>query len=155
MASQSIQNNSSLESPIYVFMVAWYPALIRLTALGFFIFFSTLALHSLHLIHFGDQYISFARWGSDSEANELMICTIYIVWSLFLWRFAKAPFKDSTFMDFTIVANIAHFGVMIFQGFLMKGEHHHLLGDVLLAWVGFTPLIIFWFVIRRHLEELK
>ena len=89
----------------------WLPWVIRMTAVGFAAFFSILALHTLRIIDFGDAYIHYARWGSDSGAYELMICTIYLVWAVFLWRCAKNPLAEKTFLDFTVVANVAHFGV--------------------------------------------
>ena len=135
-------------SPVVGFMSDWFPWVIRLTALGFFVFFFVLALHSLNLIDFGDTYSSLVRWGVNAEAYELMICMIYIVWSVFLWRCAGKPYEEITFIDFTVVANMAHFGLMFFQGLFMEGEHQHLHGDILLAWAGLFPLIVFWFFLR-------
>ncbi len=130
------------------FMAAWLPFTIRMTALGFFIFFFVLTLQSLHLAHFGETYLSLVRWEENGESYELMICAIYLVWSLFLWRSAAAPYDTRFFLDFTVAANVAHFGIMFFQGILMEGKHQHLYGDIALAWAGFTPLIIFWAVLR-------
>jgi hypothetical protein len=124
------------------------PWVIRLTAAGFAIFFSVLALHTLRVLDFGATYLSLVRWGSHGEAYELMICTIYLVWAPFLWRCARNPLAEKTFIDFTVVANVAHFGVMFFEGVLMEGEHVHLVGDVLLGWSGLILLMIFWIPVR-------
>ena len=73
-----------------------------------------------------------------------MISTIYLVWGAFLWRAASQPFRHRLFIDFTVAANAAHFGLMFLQGLLMPGEHIHLAGDVLLGWaspVSYTHLL--------------
>ena len=123
---------------------------IRLTAAGFAVFFSVLAFHSTNVADFGETYLSLVRWGTNSEAYELMICTIYLVWAVFLWRCAANPLAEKTFLDFTVVANVAHFGLMFFQAWAMNGEHQHLHGDVLLGWVGLLLLIAFWVPARRY-----
>ncbi len=132
------------------FFVKGLPFVIRATAIGFGVFFSVLAMHSLNLANLGDTYLSLVRWGSHSEAYELMICTIYLVWAVFLWRCATNPWKEKTFLDFTVVANVAHFGLMFVQSIFMEGEHQHLTGDVLLGWSGLLLLIVFWVPARKH-----
>ncbi|MDQ6155143.1 hypothetical protein NMF55_09175, partial [Pseudomonas aeruginosa] len=81
---------------------------------------------------------------------ELMISTIYLVWGAFLWRAASQPFRHRLFIDFTVAANAAHFGLMFLQGLLMPGEHIHLAGDVLLGWASLLPLMLFWIPQRKR-----
>ena len=129
--------------------VWWLSFILRFLAIGFGIFFSALALHSVHLIGFGDTYLSLVRWGSHGEAYELMICVIYLAWSPFLWIAAREPLRQKLFIDFTVVVNVVHFGTMFVQGLVMEGEHQHLYGDVLLGWFGLLPLIVIWLPLRK------
>jgi hypothetical protein len=82
-----------------------------------------------------------------------MICTIYLVWAIFLWRCAGNPLQEKTFLDFTMVANAAHFGLMFFQGLFLHGEHQHLFGDILLGWSGLILFIVFWIPSRRFAKQ--
>lgn len=87
-------------------------------------------------------------WGSVGDAEEQMISIIYIVWGVFLWLAAKDPFKHSMFINFTIAANVAHFGLMAVQSLVMPGEHTHLYGDVLLGFIVIAILAVPWFAAR-------
>ncbi len=141
--------DSSSPLPMGMF-IKGLPFVIRFTAFGFAVFFFVLALHSLDVANLGSEYLALVRWGSHGEAYELMICTIYLVWAIFLWRCADNPLQEKTFLDFTVVANVAHFGLMFFQSFYMEGEHQHLHGDVLLGWSGLLLLIVFWIPVRKY-----
>lgn len=130
--------------------IFWISFELRFLAIGFGIFFSVLALHSVHLIDFGHTYLSLVRWGSHGEAYELMICVIYLAWCPFLWIAARDPMNEKTFIDFTVVVNVVHFGTMFFEGLAMEGERIHLIGDVLLGWLGLFPLIVLWLPVRAQ-----
>lgn len=90
------------------------------------------------------------RWGHDGSAYELMITSIYVVWGAFLWRAAKDPLQNRSFLDFTLVANAVHFSVMFAAGVLVDGEHLHLVGDVLVGWIAVLALAAVWLPARRH-----
>ena len=49
------------------FYVRNLPFTIRFLSLGFFVFFVTLAFHSLNLLDFGPLYLSLVRWGQHGE----------------------------------------------------------------------------------------
>lgn len=131
-------------------MSPWLPRIIRLSAVGTATFFGLLALHSVRLLDLGPAYLEIVRWGTHAEAYELMICTIYLVWSAFLWRAARSPLQQKLFLDFTIAANVAHFSVMFLQSIFLHGEHQHMLGDVLMGWSGLLVLILAWLPARKH-----
>lgn len=137
----------------------WLIRVMRLLALGFLLFFGTgmivILFYNQSLLNSegGRLAMSLVRWGNPGgggEHYELMICVIYIVWGAFLWRAAANPLRHKLFMDFTVVANTAHFGLMFIQGLLMHGEHIHLVGDILLGWAGLLLLILFWLPARAH-----
>ncbi len=79
-----------------------------------------------------------------------MLSAVYIVWGLFLWLTAKDPLRHRLFLDFTIAANAAHFGVMLEQGIVTEGEHTHLVGDVLLGWLLVIVLAAVCLPVRRR-----
>lgn len=150
MNSETLPSSAQHASGGEYRMSPWLPWIIRLSAVGTTLFFGLLGLHSLRLLDFGPGYLSFVRWGSNSEAYELMICTIYLVWSAFLWAAARRPLQQKLFLDFTITANLAHFSVMFLQSLFLHGEHHHMMEDVLLGWVGLLVLMVAWIPARRH-----
>ena len=89
-------------------------------------------------------------WGDVGDAEEQMISIVYIVWGLFLWLAARDPARHRLFIDFTLAANLAHFGLMAIPSFTY-GEHTHLSGDVLLGFVILGVLAWAWLPIRRQL----
>ena len=44
-----------------------------------------------------------------------MISIVYIVWGFFLVAVARDPGGKKLFIDFTLAANVAHFGLMGFR----------------------------------------
>lgn len=89
-------------------------------------------------------------WGSVGDAEEQMISVVYIVWGVFLWLAARDPRQNRLFIDFTLVANVVHFGLMGVQSFTY-GEHTHLYGDVLLGFLILGVLAAAWLPVRRQL----
>ena len=66
---------------------SWLPAMIRLTAVGYLLFFvPDLILASTH--HIGALPPLFARlfkWGAGGDPVAVMFSTVYVVWALFLF----------------------------------------------------------------------
>ena len=90
-------------------------------------------------------------WADPGDAEEQMISIVYIVWGIFLWKAAKDPLGHRLFLDFTLVANFAHFGLMAIQAVVIPGEHLHLVGDVLGGFVLLAVLAAAWLPARRQL----
>lgn len=59
------------------------------------------------------------------------------------------PLKNYMFFEFTMIANIAHFGAMLIMGLVMTHESPHLIGDVFLGWVMLLIYIYFWLPVRK------
>jgi len=100
----------------------------------------------------GKFLLRLVRWGElhgGGEHYELMISAIYIVWGWFLLKAANEPLKNYMFFEFTMVANIAHFGAMFVMGLAMTHESPHLIGDVFLGWVLLFIYIYFWLPVRK------
>lgn len=117
---------------------------------AFFIFFNIPEI--LLQFEWGKFFIRLIRWGElhgGGEHYELMIAAIYIVWGLFLLKAAKDPLKNYMFFEFTMVANIAHFGVMFVMGLVMNHESPHLIGDVFFSWAILLVYIYFWLPVRK------
>jgi hypothetical protein len=130
-----------------------FPIALRVVAIGFVVFFGAGFLALIAGTSIPPALGGLVRWGQHGKAYELMICSIYVVWAGFLWCAAKAPVRNKMFLDFTILANAAHFGTMLVEGMVMPGEHHHLHGDVLLGWAALLPLAVLWPPVRRTNEH--
>lgn len=138
----------------------WLPLVLRLAGVSFIVFFGIALLGILTSLDKtmlqsgpGQLLMRLVRWGQQGgggEHYELMISAIYIVWGAFLWKVAANPLGNKVFLDFTVTANLAHFGLMFLQGLLMQGEHIHLLGDVLLGWLLLGVLMAVWLPARRY-----
>ena len=138
--------------------VFWLPVMIRLTAVGYLLFFvPDLILAMTH--HINTLPPLFARlfdWGSggpDDPAVAVMFATVYIVWALFLFTSAKAPLANRLFLDFNLTANSAHFGVMLVMAVTMDDQHEHIVGVVALGLLTTVPLAACWLPVRRLVKS--
>ncbi|WP_323122291.1 DUF6632 domain-containing protein [Burkholderia alba] len=132
----------------------WLPLAIRLLAAGFVVFFGAAIVvvltgldRTLVTRPAGRLVLRLIRWGGLDGTGahyELMISVVYVVWGVYLWRAAANPLAHRLFLDFTVVANAAHFGLMFFQGMRMPDERIHLIGDVPLGWAGLVLMAVFW-----------
>ena len=130
----------------------WLPAMIRLTAVGYLLFFvPDLILASTH--HIGALPPSFARlfkWGEGGDSVAVMFSTVYVIWALYLFHSARAPLTNGLFLDFNLTANSAHFGAMLLMAVTMRDEHRHLSGVVALGLITTIPLAACWLPIRHR-----
>jgi len=116
----------------------------------FVVFFVAAFIGSAMKISTPDLLYRMVGWGGVGDAEEQMISVVYIVWGLFLWASARDPLRNRLFIDFTLVANVVHFGLMGIQSFTY-GEHTHLYGDVLLGFLVIGALAAAWLPVRRQL----
>ncbi|AHI67186.1 DUF6632 domain-containing protein [Burkholderia thailandensis] len=145
----------------------WLSLITRLLGVSFVLFFSTLIVtillgidHQIAGNPIGLLALRLVRWGGvhgGGEHYELMISAVYVVWGVFLWEAANEPFEHKLFLDFTVAANAAHFGLMFVQGLVMPGERIHLVGDVALGWFVLVLFAATWIPARsktakRHAE---
>lgn len=130
---------------------AWLPAIIRLTALGYLVFFvPNLFLATTHRIGTLPPVLGrLFDWGADGDAVAVMLSTVYIVWALFLFRSARAPSSNRMFLDFNLTANAAHFAVMLVMALTMPEEHQHTAGVLALGVISTVPLAACWLPVRR------
>ncbi|AIV66086.1 putative membrane protein [Burkholderia pseudomallei] len=141
----------------------WLSLVIRLLGVSFVLFFgAAIVTILLGIDHratgdpIGLLVLRLVRWGGvhgGGEHYELMISTVYVVWGAFLWKAADAPFEHALFLDFTVVANVAHFGLMFVQGLTMPGEHLHLVGDVALGWLALALFAATWLPARGNTRK--
>jgi hypothetical protein len=131
---------------------SWLPVMIRLTAVGYLLFFvPDLVLAWTH--HVNGLPPLLARlfdWGEGGDAIAVMFATVYIVWAVFLYRSATAPLANRLFLDFNLTANSAHFGVMLVMAVAMREHHRHLAGVVALGLLTTVPLAACWLPVRRR-----
>lgn len=133
---------------------AWLPLVIRLTALGYLIFFvPNLILAATH--HISTLPPVLARlfdWGAggpNDPAVAVMFSTVYVVWAIFLFRSARAPSENRMFLDFNLTANAAHFTVMLVMAVTMPDQHQHTAGVLALGVISTVPLAACWLPVRR------
>jgi hypothetical protein len=131
---------------------AWLPVVIRLTAVGYLLFFvPDLILASTH--HVSGLPPLLARlfdWGAGGDAVAVMFSTVYIIWALFLFASARDPLANRLFLDFNLTANAAHFGAMLVMAVAMRDEHRHLTGVVALGLLTTVPLAACWLPVRHR-----
>ncbi|OMC07378.1 MULTISPECIES: hypothetical protein [unclassified Mycobacterium] len=131
---------------------AWLPLMIRLTAIGYLLFFvPDLVLASTH--HIGTLPPFFARlfdWGAGGDSVAVMFATVYIVWALFLFASARDPLANRLFLDFNLTANAAHFAAMLVMAVAMHDEHQHIAGVLALGVLTTVPLAACWLPVRRR-----
>lgn len=98
--------------------------LLRLLCVGFlaaFIPWITLILLNAPLLAPGSRLAPMLRFQPYNPAYESMMAAIYIVWALMLWRASRDPARHLLFIDFTILASVAHGLVMLIATPLQKG----------------------------------
>lgn len=139
---------------------SWLPAMIRLTAVGYLLFFvPNLVLATTH--HINSLPPSLDRlfnWGAGGDPVAAMFSIVYVVWALFLFRSASAPLASRLFLDFNLTANSAHFAVMLIMAVAMRDEHQHMAGVLALGVLTTVPVGACWLPVRRagpkHLRPL-
>ncbi len=131
---------------------SWLPVMIRLTAVGYLLFFvPNLVLAATH--HINGLPPLLARlfdWGEGADPVAVMFSTVYIVWALFLFASARAPLANRLFLDFNLTANGAHFAAMLVMAVAMHDEHRHLAGVLALGLITTVPLAACWLPVRRR-----
>lgn len=88
---------------------------------------------------------------SDDEGQEyvVMIAAIYLAWAAFMWIAARDPLHNQAMIEFTIVGNFVHLGVMAFMAIADSSHRAHLLGDVPIGLALPIVLTIVWLPVRK------
>jgi len=154
-----MKNELKQASSFHQLKISRFSRVAKFIGISFLLFFSGVVLliflkvpDILLQFEWGKFLVRLVRWGDlhgGGEHYELMIAAIYIVWGWFLLKAANEPLKNYMFFEFTMVANIAHFGAMFVMGLVMAHETPHLIGDVLLGWVILLVYIYFWLPVRK------
>jgi hypothetical protein len=133
----------------------WLPVMIRLTAVGYLLFFvPNLILASTHHVNglppLLARLFDWGEGGLNDQAIAVMFSTVYVVWALFLFASAKAPLANRLFLNFNLTANSAHFAAMLVMAVAIRDEHQHLVGVVALGLLTTVPLAACWLPVRRR-----
>lgn len=126
---------------------SWLPVMIRLTAVGYLLFFVPDLVFAL--TDRANALFDWGQGGRNDPAIAVMFATVYIVWALFLFASAKAPLTNRLFLDFNLTANSAHFAAMLAMAVALPDQHHHLAGVVALGLLTTVPLAACWLPVRR------
>ena len=137
---------------------SWLPVMIRLTAVGYLLFFvPDLILASTHHIRRVAAIVRpTLQLGTGRRIRSaVMFSTVYVVWALFLFRSARAPLANRLFLDFNLTANSAHFGAMLLMAVTMRDEHQHLAGVLALGLLTTVPLAACWLPVRHRSKNAE
>ena len=126
---------------------AWLPMMIRLTAIGYLVFFVPNLV--VAVTHRDYAVFDWGDGGSNDQAVSIMFSTVYLIWALYLFSSARAPLANRLFLDFNLAANAAHFGVMLIMAITMAHEHNHIVGVLVLGLISTVPLAACWLPVRR------
>lgn len=126
---------------------AWLPMMIRLTAIGYLVFFVPNLV--VAVTHRNYAVFDWGQGGSEDQAVSIMFSTVYLVWATYLFSSARAPLANRLFLDFNLTANAAHFGVMLIMAVTMSHEHKHIVGVLVLGLLSTVPLAACWLPVRR------
>ena len=128
----------------------WLPLMIRLTALGYLLFFvPDLILATTHQVQGLPPLLArLFDWGDGGDAVAVMFATVYIVWAIFLFQAARNPLAHKLFLDFNLAANSAHFTAMLVMALTMPEHHHHAVGVVALGLLTTVPIGACWLAVR-------
>jgi hypothetical protein len=135
---------------------AWLPAMIRLTAVGYLVFFvPNLILATTHHINTLPPFLArLFNWGAGGDPVAVMFSTVYVVWAIFLFRSAQAPLANRLFLDFNLTANGAHFSAMLIMAITMADQHQHTAGVLALGVISTVPLAACWLPVRRAATQM-
>ena len=130
---------------------SWLPTMIRLTAVGYLLFFvPDLVLAATQHVHGLPPVLArLFDWGAGGDPVAVMFATVYVVWALFLFGSARTPLANRLFLDFNLAANAAHFGAMTIMAVAMPDQHRHLAGVLALGVLTTVPLAACWLPVRR------
>jgi hypothetical protein len=128
----------------------WLPLMIRLTALGYLLFFvPDLVLATTHQIQVLPTLLArLFDWGEGGDAVAVMFSTVYIVWAIFLFQSARIPLAHRLFLDFNLTANSAHFIAMLIMALTMPEHREHAVGVVALGLLTIIPIGACWLPVR-------
>jgi hypothetical protein len=128
----------------------WLPLMIRLTALGYLLFFvPDLVLATTHQIQVLPTLLArLFDWGEGGDAVAVMFSTVYIVWAIFLFQSARNPLAHRLFLDFNLTANSAHFIAMLIMALTMPEHREHAVGVVALGLLTIVPIGACWLPVR-------
>lgn len=128
----------------------WLPLMIRLTALGYLLFFvPDLVLATTHQIQALPPLLArLFDWGGGGDAVAVMFATVYIVWAIFLFQSARYPLAHRLFLDFNLTANSAHFTAMLMMALAMPEHRQHVAGVIALGLLTIVPIGLCWLPVR-------
>ena len=130
---------------------AWLPVMIRLTAVGYLLFFvpDLILATTYHINTLPPFFARLFNWGDGGDSIAVMFATVYVVWALFLFASARAPLSSRLFLDFNLTANSAHFAAMLIMAVTMRDQHQHIAGVLAPGLLTTVPLAACWLPVRH------
>lgn len=88
-------------------------------------------------------------WGPAQPEYEQMILGVYAVMGVYLFRAAKDPVADASFIWFVIWSNIVHAAVMLYHGVIDETEMANLVGDIPAL---FLVAFVLWYLMPKKVQ---
>ena len=133
----------------------WLRIFLRVLSVGYFAEFIpwiTLILLNVPALAPGGRLAPILRFQPYNAYYESMLTAIHLAWAVMLWRASADPDRQLLFIDFTILANIAHGVVMLIVTPAQKG--------IIMTFIEGVPLFVIaavlWWLRPKHtsLERL-
>lgn len=122
---------------------------LRIIGAGWALFFAGLLLNTLADLFDHDSWLGQrVMWGHGGDEYLLMLAAVNIVLGVFLYRSAAEPLANRTFIDFAVIANAAHLGLMLPMAIADPFDDAKLTGDVPAGILGTLVLAVLWLRVR-------
>lgn len=99
-------------------------------------------------IIFGDTFL----WQPRNIPTEVMMASIYLAMGVIMILAARNPIKHKAFIDFVILANTMHAGVMFY---FAQNPAHIILDVIPIGLMGLLPLLIYPWGLRNFLRKYE
>jgi hypothetical protein len=94
---------------------------------------------------FGDTFL----WQPRNIPTEIMMASIYLAMGIIMILVARKPLKNKAFIDFVILANTLHAGVMLY---FAHNPAHIVLDVIPIGLMGLLPLLMYPWGLRNFLR---
>lgn len=135
--------------------MSWLRIFLRVLSVGYlaaFIPWITLILLNAPILASGGRLAPLLRFQPYNPHYESMLAAIHIAWAVMLWRASDNPARHRLFIDFTILATIAHGLVMLIATPIQKGLVMTVIEGLPLLVIA---AVLWWLRPRTEALELK
>lgn len=136
----------------------WLRRTLRIVGVGWVVYWIALLVNELSGSALWDArswVAPFIMWGHGGREYLMMLATDNVAIGAFMVLSARRPLAHRLFIDFALIANLAHMASMIAMAVADSHEHHKLLGDIPLGTLPTLILGALWLRVRRTLGAAR